>query len=257
MGTVKAINPPGDPEGVVCVHWDDREYKGEDDKYCMGYRGRYDVQVALRPRTGTDALAWSFSSCSPKAGKTSAGVMWPEAMGVGGNFVRRVACSAPAAGGNAAFGFVVDFETRTLSFFLVSCRCRCLDSAAREPRMSVRCDTLSLMRMTDMCEQNRELVAESALLQDVSELYLYARVRSRVNQATRLEVFPWDERVGSVACVCVSFFHVTLSCQAQAPRLCAESLKRLCESQASCDAAVQRVYGNNPMLRLEETVKQA
>ena len=163
IGTVKAVNPPDGPEGTVCVHWDDPfDNTAGEGMYCMGHRGRYDLEVIMRPRAKTDALVWGFSSCCYRAGPARCDVMWPVATTkVGDEFVRRVACEPPEAGSNAALGFVVDFEARTLSFFLVSCRCsEAFDAQMPRapthththtfilPRGSVRCDILSCLRMS-------------------------------------------------------------------------------------------------------------
>ncbi len=51
-------------------------------------------------------------------------------------------------------------------------------------------------------EQNRKLVADCPLLPHVPELYLYARIRSRFDQGSRIEVLPWDGMVSSLVTLC-------------------------------------------------------
>ena len=43
--------------------------------------------------------------------------------------------------------------------------------------------------------QNRKLVTSVVLWQGVDQLYLYTRVRSKCNEALRMEVLPWDGQV--------------------------------------------------------------
>jgi len=43
--------------------------------------------------------------------------------------------------------------------------------------------------------QNRKLVTSVALWQDVDQLYLYTRIRTKYNEALRMEVLPWDGQV--------------------------------------------------------------
>jgi len=186
IGTVKVVSGK-----TVSVLWD-RSEDGDAKQYRMGYGDAFDLQVERRP-CASDALAWSFSSLNPASGKAISScahrmsnarcaVMFPEVTEDGSKSIKRVACS-PDVAGVAALGFVVDFDQRTLSFFL-----------------------------------NRKLLAECPLLQDVSQLFLYVRIRSRVHQASRIEVLPWD-------------------------------------GMASCDPRVQRVYGGTPILRLKEAAK--
>ena len=48
--------------------------------------------------------------------------------------------------------------------------------------------------------QNRKLVTSVVLWQGVDQLYLYTRVRSKCNEALRMEVLPWDGQVREGNC---------------------------------------------------------
>ena len=222
IGTVKVVYVEGNADnfnpGVVSVLWD-RSEDGETKPYRMGYDDAFDLQVERRP-CASDSLAWSFSSLNPASGKAISpcahrtsnarcAVMFPEVTEDGRKSIKRVACS-PDVAGVAALGFVVDFDQRTLSFFLVIWKSGAgiplLVPAARvlALRMFVGVRTVCVrwfgLDSSTLCsvpanEQNRKLLAECPLLQDVSQLFLYVRIRSRIHQASRIEVLPWDGMV--------------------------------------------------------------
>jgi len=73
----------------------------------------------LGPAGSSDALAWRFSSWNPASGDGRFAVLFPQGAEESSE-VCTVACDAPDETGVATLGFVVDFEKRMLSFFLVN-----------------------------------------------------------------------------------------------------------------------------------------